>query len=498
MKTRALIWFAVASSSAGIAAVLSGCPSFASDVGPFPDGGSDGASNDGAPQCDPSKDPSCVNDSSGIFVSSGGSDSNAGTKEAPVKTIGAAIAKTSSSKNAVYVCAGTYAEHVKITSAVSLYGGFACADWTYATTNKPKVAPSDAGYALDIESVSGAIAVQDLEFDSIDGKNAGDSSVAIFVANSSSVALHRVTATAGNGLAGSDAAATTNYDPGVDAGVLKGNNGSADVGGAEQDCTGICFGIAHSIGGKGGNGDVAAPAINGADGGPPLPPNPDSVHDGRGGVYAAICVNGDPGATASPADGGAPGALANGSLGAAGWTRTDGMQGATGSPGQGGGGGSGALTGGADNGGGGGGACGGCGGAGGASGMSGGSSFALLVFQSTVTVDTCTLTAGNGADGKAGGGGQGGQTGGGAGSPASIGVGCPGANGGTGGAGAGGGGGAGGNAIALGYAGTKPSVTSTTYVEGTAGGPGAGGTGGAGNNGLAGAAGMKADVQELP
>jgi hypothetical protein len=72
--------------------------------------------------CDPSKDPSCVSDSSGIFVSGSGSDSNAGTKEAPVKTIAAALAKTSSSKNAVYICAGSYAEHVKITTAVNLYG----------------------------------------------------------------------------------------------------------------------------------------------------------------------------------------------------------------------------------------------------------------------------------------------------------------------------------------------------------------------------------------
>jgi hypothetical protein len=451
------------------------------------DGGNDGS--DGS-TCDPSKDPSCVSDGSGIFVNGAhGNDTNAGTKEAPVKTIGAALAKASSSKNAIYVCADSYAEHVKITSAVNLYGGFACADWSYAATNKPKIAPSEAGYALDVENVSSAIAITDLEFDSIDAVKPGDSSIAIFVASSTNVTLHRVTATAGNGVAGSD---PINAD--ADAGAAPtGNSATSDLGAGP--CTNAC-GAETSTGGGGGTGAITpATPSNGADGGPPIPPN--DGH-GVGGVFSIGCGPGQPGNNGPSADSDA-GAPTSGKLTSSGWASASANAGASGGVGQGGGGGSGgAHATASNNGGGGGGGCGGCGGAGGAAGNSGGSSFAILVFQSTLTLDTCTLTAGNGGDGKAGGSGQAGQTGGFPGNPAQAGVGCTGGTGGNGGAGAGGGGGAGGNAIAIGYVGTKPTVIGGMQQEGTAGAPGAGGAGGASNNGLAGAAGTKADVQELP
>ncbi len=493
MRLRAGFFWSIGIGVAATGAVLLGCPGSLPDV--CSDGCSDDGGNDGSDgsTCDPSKDPSCVSDGSGIFVNGAhGNDTNAGTKEAPVKTIGAALAKASSSKNAIYVCADSYAEHVKITSAVNLYGGFACADWSYAATNKPKIAPSEAGYALDVENVSSAIAITDLEFDSIDAVKPGDSSIAIFVASSTNVTLHRVTATAGNGVAGADPIAID-----ADAGTAPMGNSATDDNGAAP-CTNAC-GSVTSTGGKGGDGATTLGGVtNGADGGPSIPENPTGMpvpYNGVGGS-GSCATPAHHGADAVGADGGSSGST-GGQLTATGWLPNAGRGGASGGVAQGGGGGGGGLS--ATNvGGGGGGGCGGCGGAGGAAGNSGGSSFAILVFQSTLTIDTCTLTAGNGGDGKAGGNGQSGQTGGFPGNPAQAGIGCTGGTGGNGGAGAGGGGGAGGNAIAVGYVGTKPTTTSVTYAEGTAGAPGAGGSGGASNNGLAGAAGTKADVQELP
>ncbi len=478
-----------------IALALVGCPASVPDV--CSDGcGSDGASQDGPivpPGCDLSKDPkdsiACVDDSIGLFVSAGGSDSNAGTKGSPLKTIGAALSKTSSQHARVYVCDGSYAEHVKITSTASIYGGFSCGDWSY-DGKQGKVAPADAGYALDVENVASAIAIEDLEFDAIDGQKPGDSSIAIFVARSTGVTLRRVNATAGNGVSGTD--------PGVpsDAGAApNGNAATTDLGG--DPCINSC-GSATSVGGSGGVGVLTgATSGAGADGGPSIAPNPPGSDGLGGGGKLAGCNSGDPGASAQASDAGATGSTKSGTLTASGWSSASGTPGGGGGVGQGGGGGSGGAHAGAtNNGGGGGGGCGGCGGAGGTPGSSGGSSFALLIFQSTVTVDTCALTAGNGADGKAGGNGETGQLGGNPGIAATFG--CPGGAGGNGGAGAGGGGGAGGNSIAIGYVGTKPTVTAGSQQEGNAGGPGAGGVGGAANNGLAGAAGTKADVQELP
>jgi hypothetical protein len=486
-----------------IALALVGCPASVPDV--CSDGcGSDGASQDGPivpPGCDLTKDPkdsiACVDDSIGLFVSAAGSDSNAGTKESPLKTIGAALSKTSSQHGRVYVCDGTYAEHVKITSTASIYGGFSCLDWSY-DGKQGKVAPTDTGYALDVEGVSSAITIEDLEFDATDGQKAGDSSIAIFVANSTGATLRRVKATAGNGLPGADASSTSNYDGGT---APSGNGASADTGG--DPCVNHCADGTTSTGGGGGTGaQTPSTPSGGGDGGPEIPPGPLPADNGLGGTFSGSCTtgSGSPGASATPIDGGSPGSSAPGHLSASGWTSIQGASGAAGRPGQGGGGGAGGQHAAAMLvGGGGGGGCGGCGGAGGAAGSSGGSSFGILIFQSTVAIDTCVATSGNAGDGKAGGAGQTGQLGGLKGSAvATVGTGCDGAPGGAGGAGAGGGGGAGGNSIAIGYVGSKPTVTAGSQQEGTAGGPGAGGAGAAANNGLAGAAGTKADVQELP
>jgi hypothetical protein len=496
MKTsqkRAILGLIVGSS---LAAGIFGCPASFPDVGPY-GAVDDGGQTDGQnvpPGCDLTADPkdsaACVDESIGLFVSARGSDSNAGTKGSPLKSITAALAKVDSQHSRVYVCDGTYGEEVSVSSAVGIYGGFSCTDWSY--DGKPEaVGPAGTGYALDIEGVSGTpgVTIEDLEFDAQNGVNPGDSSIAVFVANST-VTLKRVKAVAGNGVTGADAIATSNYD--VDAGAAPiGNTADAGDFGAAA-CINTCIDGTISIGGAGGN-----VLSNGADGGPDIPANPDDgAHDGNGGIAPGCHIGPNAGAAATAADAGSSGSPAAGILSAAGWSISNGAKGSGGGPGQGGGGGGGGSN--PPNGGGGGGGCGGCGGAGGGGGNSGGSSFAVLAYQAALTLDTCTVQAGNAGDGKSGGQGQAGQAGGNPGSPALIGDGCPGATGGPGGAGAGGGGGAGGNAIAIGYVGTKPITTSVTMSEGTAGAPGQGGTGASGNDGLPGAAGTKADVQELP
>ncbi len=79
---------------------------------------------------EPKDAPKCVSDDVGVFVDSTGSDDNPGTKSSPVKSLAVGIAKLGA-RGRVYICEGTYAESVKLTSGVSLYGGFACGQWTY-------------------------------------------------------------------------------------------------------------------------------------------------------------------------------------------------------------------------------------------------------------------------------------------------------------------------------------------------------------------------------
>jgi hypothetical protein len=426
------------------------------------------------PAADPKDAPKCVVSEFGVFVdATGGADANPGTKESPVKSIGAALGKLGN-KQRVYVCEGTYAEHVKVTSAVSLYGGFACGAWSYSG-GKAKIAPADAGYALEVIKVNDATLIEDLSVTALAGTEAATSSIAAFVNASPKVTFRRVDLVAGNGFAGKTAAkgadgALMTSTP--TAGTLNGNAGGVTNGGLAQLCT--CVGGATSKGGGGGslNGDgspgEAVQAVN-------EPP----AATGLGSTFAE-CGGGQNGRNGSNAPNATvgDGAKKLGALTEAGWVPESGIAGTAGTAGQGGGGGGGA------GGGGGGGACGGCGGAAGQPGAGGGASVALAVLNSPVTLVQCTLTAADAGAGGAGGDGGDGIAGGTKGNQG--GAACLGGNGGKGGNGGTGGGGAGGVSVGVLYKGTKPSIDAT-ITTGAKGAPG--------NDGIDG---QKAETLEAP
>jgi hypothetical protein len=447
---------------------------------------------DSPPACDPAQDPATtpclVTETYGVFVSTAGSDTTGdGSRTNPYATVGKGLTAAKAAGKREYVCAGTYAETVTVDAAhdgVNVYGGFACATWTYATSNLVKVAPSAPGVALLVSALTTGMTIEDVTFVAMTAAGAGASSVAVFANGASNVVLRRVKATAGDGAAGASGtsgASASNYNVGLVQSdpTIAGKTAMGEAGGLTQTCAGLCMNSTASTGGKGGGGDPAAPG-NGNAGGPAIPANPTSFDNGAGGDGAGVmaigapCGSGDQGATAADATGGGA-ATTYGALSATGWTPSAGQAGAVGGPGQGGGGGGGGKN--SATGGGGGGACGGCGGSGGGPGNGGGSSFAILSFNSTVSLDACTLVAGNGKNGGQGGAGQAGQLGGLGGAPAAQGIGCGGGLGGTGGAGSGGGGGTGGLSVAVAYSGTAP-----TQINGTTtsfGQPGTGGPGGA-------------------
>jgi hypothetical protein len=443
---------------------------------------------------DPKDEPCLVDEAYGIFVaplSAGGNDQGGdGTKARPFATIGKAL-RTLSGKTRVYVCNGTYAEALNVTVAANIYGGFVCpaADagpqWAYVGGAARVNAPA-ADYAIKVDGVSSAIAIEDLAFTSADAQGAdaqgtAKSSVAALV-NGSIVTLKRVALMAGSGADGSagvDGAGAPNYSgavapngsPGTT--VLDGGSGSGPGG------SNACANGATSNGGNGG-GASGSDGLPGASSPPALTMAGQDGSGGKGG--ATICGMGaSPGANGAA---GASGAAAStyGQLSASGWVPSIGGDGQAGMPGQGGGGGGGlsgvSIGGNGIGAGGDGGGAGGCGGAGGTGGKGGGGSIALASVGSTVILVQCQLTTSGAGNGGAGGSGENGQTGG---SYTSNMLSCPGAPGGSGAGGSGGAGGTGGISVGILYSGTPPSYDGfTTITVGIAGARGMRGTHGTG------------------
>ena len=458
---------------------------------------------------DPSSDPCVVADGLGIFVSPSGNDSSGnGSKALPYASIAKAASIAATGKKRVYAC-GTFTSAVALTSSddgVTIYGGLDCTTWVYSASMPTTVAPSAAGYALQVTGAgTTGVTFDDFVFTAQSAPStppastatAAQSSIAVF-ASQSIVKLTRVAVSAGGGQPGATGASTTNWSGAAAIGTA----GALTTGGAGGQ--NACLdGTTSSTGGFGGGIPAPAPADGSS--------QPAVGSSNGGGNKATSCDPGGVGANGNAPTTQALGASTSGAPGSTGWTTSaPGANGSKANPAQGGGGGGSNAAIGA----GGGGGAGGCGGAGGTGGASGGSSIAILSYQSSMTLTLSTVSSSAGGDGGAGGLGQDGQSGG-AGAPGGGGApqGCTGGNGGIGGGGGGGGGGAGGLSAGIVWSGgTAPVVDGTAissqasgvggFTTGTAGtvGPGGAGGQGGGNGGAAGtngAAGQSADVVSM-
>jgi hypothetical protein len=416
-------------------------------------------------------DPCILSETYGIFVSPAGSDTAAGTRLAPVATLGHGIDLAKAAGKRVYACAtaGSYTENLVVGTSrdgVQVYAGLDCttspAQWTYSVADKAMLAPA-SGYALALQTLSTGTSFTDFGFAATAAAGAGSSSIAVFASNAAGVVFTRCSVQAGAGAAGADATQPAPFG----AAAPTGNLGTLTAGGgptANNACP-------TSIGGAGG-----APAATGSDG---SDGQPGTSNKGTATGCATTTTGGSTGAAGMPG-GASAGAASWASLTASGWTPTPGQTGQAGTVGQGGGGGGSVdLTGGGGAGG-----AGGCGGAGGPGGGGGGSSIAVLLFDTTIDLEACALTAGNAGAGGAGAAGQTGQTGGSHGNGFVGSNACPGGKGGLGGNGGQGGGGAGGVSAGVIWIGTAPTIngastpSATTLTGVTFGTAGAAGTGG--------------------
>jgi hypothetical protein len=443
-----------------------------------------------------------------IFVAPAGSDANPGTMEQPKRSITSAIAAVvaDGTKSEVYVAAGTYSETIELVEGVSIYGGYSATSWSRSFTNVATIEGDTI--AMSGTSITQAMVIDLLTVESADNTTGAGNSTGIYLADSEGISLRNLTIVAGNGGNGSAGTNGLQGRLGND-----GAPGAITAGGAGGD-TVMVGGIASGKGGDGGNGaaTITLAGGNGGDGlpqpgggmggnGGPVPdPNPDNCGiDGFGGDLGTAGAGGLDGSPGAGGDG--QGTVLGGY-----WLGSRGDDGTVGTPGFGGGAGGGgsagreptcqAIPGGGGGGGGSGGQVGDEGGGGGG----GGGSFGVFAFNSSVTIENSTITAGDGGTGGAGGtGGPGGPGGaGGIGSNGDVGqagmVGGRGGDGGAGGAGGDGGvGGGGGGGISYAVYSTGTSgVTLDAQTTLTAGTGGAGGAApGTGNDGAQGDSGEK-------
>ncbi|WP_437764232.1 PGRS family protein [Sorangium sp. So ce281] len=475
----------------------------------------DGLKQDGGPPvgCVPSENASAVDDGCGVFVSTSGSDENAATKEAPVKTLAAALALAEQNgTRRVYACAETFEEAVEVTGSVTIYGGLDCASgWGWVGEQRKTVVTAGAGEIPLVMRGGGAEATVRMEDVHVQARGiepaaeelAGASSIAA-LADEANVEFARCVLEAGDAAAGAGGAA---YETSA-LGGAEGNSGNAACSAAlvvpggevKNDCGTPEEESDDSLSGAGGIGQ-AGTGGSGTKGTPGA-----TLNGGMGEEGSTVCTDGIAGES-GPEGGPGAGATGLGDISASGFTGTSGGDGAKGGTAQGGGGGGGskggagadkcpseASAGGASGGSGG---AGGCGGAGGRGGGAGGASIALISLNAELSFDQVTLKTGRGGAGGKGGAGQEGGDGGAGGVGGTKAEGatmlhdaCAGGVGGKGGAGGPGGGGRGGHALGIAYKGAAPAVEGATVElgEAGAGGPGATAEG-------EGAAGVKAEVQ---
>src|SRR6185503_19652938 len=155
-----------------------------------------------ADACDPgtTKSPAnsacLISEKYGVFVSPQGSDATGnGTRAAPYKTLANGLQRAQGNVMRVYVCdEGTgYSDALTVDATLdgmSLYGGFECMGWSYATTRRARVHPV-SGVALTVKGLTVGLTVEDFEFDAADAAM-GESSIGGIVENSGNVVLRGV------------------------------------------------------------------------------------------------------------------------------------------------------------------------------------------------------------------------------------------------------------------------------------------------------------------
>ncbi len=445
-----------------------------------------------------------------VFVSSAGSDLNAGTMSKPKRTVQAAIdaAYSDPAHKMVLVANGTYVGSLSLKKGVHVWGGYSAqGDWQLAPDEKTLVFGGPT--AITATSIESYTTLGRLTVKAADGSKSGDNSVGVLASKSPGLSLTGLTVEAGNGANGQSGAhgisgmAGKSGKDGI-SGCFGSSSPFCNNWGTDNTCPGFALGATGFNATCGGRGDgVGDIPVSG-----PWAPGPASTWSGIGEGEPSCCykkwgpdMGGEAGEYAGNGNDGsggghgidgkagyhALGGNGKGTMTQSNWVGMPGKDGTSGTDGCGGGGGGMGKTKNnaylgcdAKGGGGGGGGAGGTGGTAGKGGQAGGGSIAIALYKSPIAIIACKLisnTGGKGGNGgNAGAGGPGGKGGKGGKGYQGSGVGGSGGKGGVGGIGGVGGGGSGGISAGIAYdVGSSPKVQATTFLLGA---PGQGGKGG--------------------
>lgn len=215
---RRVYWSGVVVVLAGLAAAAgAGCGTLPADCpyrarcGPVDGTGGGGGTPEG---CVPSKSSRAVDDACGVFVAASGDDANAGTKDAPFKTLRQAVARAQQdgATRRVYACAEEMAGAIEVPGGVAIFGGLDCAGgWAWAgETKKTEITAGEGEIPLTMRGGGGdgAVRLEDVRVTApgIDPSNAearGMSSIAA-LADDVAVEMTRCALEAGDAADGVD------------------------------------------------------------------------------------------------------------------------------------------------------------------------------------------------------------------------------------------------------------------------------------------------------
>ena len=340
-----------------------------------------------------------------VFVSATGSDSAAGTKASPVRTITRGLTLAGGGKDHVYISEGTYSESVNLVNGVSLWGGYSASNnWSRSLAFQAniigiQVIPSNAVMGVRGQNIITSTTVADLHILTPNTSAVGLTNYGIYCSNCGGLVLSGNQVDAGSGGSGTGG---FNGPSGAN-----GGNGGAGAPGDDDD---------QNVNAPGGAGGSSSCGASGGNGGRERQGNQNGFPGLNGSGSASGGIGGSGGPSGNPGGRGQNGSSgfngANGSNGGVSgdsygsvignfWRGFDGNNGSAGNSGRGGGGGGGGggqtgflVNDGTGNGGGG---AGGCGGVRGLGGKAGGGSFGVFLVNSTgVTLSGNTISSGNG------------------------------------------------------------------------------------------------------
>lgn len=171
---------------------------------PRSDAGADGGEAPEPPP--PPTKPNEITEQFGVFVSTAGQASAAGTRTAPLATIAAGIARAKATGKAkVFVCEGSYAEAIEVADGVSIEGRIDCStpNWTLdPSKHVDVVAPSSP--ALRATNILVPTRIDGLYVSSPDATVSSESSIAFVVTDSNALTFANGRIAAGAGAKGDD------------------------------------------------------------------------------------------------------------------------------------------------------------------------------------------------------------------------------------------------------------------------------------------------------